>query len=489
MSESTRNALGSPDSGQDAAARRTGVVGSRRLPVALCLLAVMALELTARLSGSHAIQSGANGALFLTVLAAVRDLGFREKYLLTLCAGLTLLTVWLLPDPASVLRAGLDQASFLMAFLLLLNLLHEAASTSPAVAECGRYLTRQPPGRRYYALNAGSAFMAVLFNVGVVSFLVPLIQRGIESATPGDALNPVRERRQVSAMLRGFAWCVIWSPTAIAPLVVMQLIPGTDRNLWILIGFCIFAGLLVLGALEDRFTFRAYRPQAGRSVPAFPRSGFLRFLLACAWLFGMSAAVMGLSGESVVFGLMVACPVMLVGWLLAQNLHAPQGMLAPTLRRLDVIAFTNLAGAAPVAITLACSGFVGHVGAALIPSDTWAQVLGLDAMPDFVFLSLLPVAIAVLSLLALSPIMMAVFFGSLIGSLSVLPADPTLTALAISCGWALSMTFSPFATVVLLINRGGGIPPRSLTWGWNLRFTLLAALALVPVFAVLTGGR
>jgi hypothetical protein len=27
-----------------------------------------------------------------------------------------------------------------------------------------------------------------------------------------------------------------------------------------------------------------------------------------------------LSGETIVFGLMVSCPVMLVGWLLAQNL-------------------------------------------------------------------------------------------------------------------------------------------------------------------------
>jgi hypothetical protein len=101
----------------------------------------------------------------------------------------------------------------------------------------------------------------------------------------------------------------------------------------------------------------------------------------------------------------------------------------------------------------------------------------------------LPVAIALLSLLALSPIMMAVFFGSLLGSLPVLPADPTLTALAVSCGWALSMTFSPFATVVLLINRMSGIPPRFLTWRWNLVFTLLAGTALVPVFAFLTSGR
>jgi hypothetical protein len=478
MSESLRTTAGAP--AQSARGR---------LAVAVCLLAVMALDLAARLSGSGLIQLGANGAVFLCAVAAVRDYGLREKYLLSLCAALTLLAAWLHPEPAAVLLSGLDQASFLMAFLLLLNLLHEAASTSPSVARCGDYLTKQPPGRRYYALNAGSAVMAVLFNVGVVSFLVPLIQRGIESATPGDALNPVRERRQLSAMLRGFAWCVIWSPTAIAPLALMELIPGTNRELWIFIGACIFLGLLVLGALEDQITFRVYKPQTHREAPVFPRAAFFRFGLACAWLFGMSALVMWLSGETVVFGLMVACPVMLVGWLLVQNLGAPQGALAATARRLDVIAFTNLAGAAPVAVTLACSGFVGRVAAALIPAQAWARFLGLDAMPDFVFLALLPAVIALLSLLALSPIMMAVFFGSLIGGLPVLPADPTLIALSISCGWALSMTFSPFATVVLLIDRVSGISSRDLTWGWNLVFTLLAAAALVPVFALLTGGR
>ena len=463
--------------------------GRGRLPVALCLLAVMALELLARLSGSTAIQFAADAAMFATVLAAVRDLGLREKYLLTLCVVLTLLTLWLHPAPSAVLRAGLEQASFLMAFLLLLNLLHEAAATSPAVVRCGDYLTKQPPGRRYYALNFGTAVMGVLFNIGVVSFLVPLIQRGIESATPGDALNPIRERRQISALLRGFAWCVIWSPTAIAPLALMELIPGTNRQLWIAIGFCIFLGLLVIGALEDRVRFRAYRPQTKRSVPVFPKMAYFRFLLACAWLFGMSALVMLLSGETVVFGLMVSCPVMLVGWLIVQNLGSARDALGATAGRLRTIAFAKLPGAAPVAITLACSGYVGVVAATLIPAETLARFLGLDAMPDFVFLSLLPVAVAALSLLALSPIMMAVFFGSLIGGLPVLPADPTLTALAISCGWALSMTLSPFATVVLLIDRVGGIPPRRLTWQWNFTYTVLAALALVPVFAALTGGR
>jgi hypothetical protein len=42
---------------------------------------------------------------------------------------------------------------------------------------------------------------------------------------------------------------------------------------------------------------------------------------------------------------------------------------------------------------------------------------------------------------------------------------------------------------VLLIDRVSGIPARRLTWGWNLLFSVLCAAALIPVFAVLTGGR
>ena len=73
----------------------------------------------------------------------------------------------------------------------------------------------------------------------------------------------------------------------------------------------------------------------------------------------------------------------------------------------------------------------------------------------------------------------------LFGGLEVMPAEPTLIALAISCGWALSMTFSPFATVILLMARVGGLRPLVLTWGWNLAFTALAAASLVPLFALL----
>lgn len=459
------------------------------MPLVLALAAVIVLELTARLTGNRQIQHVAWGAMACVAIFAMPRLGLREAYLLVTCSLLTTLLVWIRPEPGQAVAAALDQAGFLMVFILLIGLLHEAAATSPAVEACGQYLTRQPPGRRYYALNSGTAVLALLFNVGVVSFLVPLIQRGIEAASPGDALNPIRERRQVSALLRGFAWCVIWSPTAIAPLAVAELLPGANRNLWILYGFALFLVIMVLGALEDRWRFRSFVPVGKRPIAPFPRTAFLRFLLACCWLFGMTGLFVWLADETVIFGLLMACPLMLVGWLLAQNGFPDPAALPATVTRLGGVLHQGLPRSAPVAITLAASGFIGRAGAELVPAAEVAAAVRLDAMPDFVWLSALPGLLALLGLLAVSPIMMAIFFGSLFAALPEMPADPTLIAFSISCGWALSMTFTPFATVVLLIDRVAGIPPKRLTWEWNLWFTLMAAALLVPVFWILTGGQ
>lgn len=62
----------------------------------------------------------------------------------------------------------------------------------------------------------------------------------------------------------------------------------------------------------------------------------------------------------------------------------------------------------------------------------------------------------------------------------------TLLAFSISCDWALSMTFSPFATVVFLIDRVAGIRPITATWRWSFTHVCLSALMLVPAFVLLT---
>ena len=453
--------------------------------VATGMILVMASVLLSRVTGMPELEILGWVAMGATLLACSSAMGYRELYLLSLCGVAGAAVVAMHPEPAGVLAAALSQATFLMAFILLLGLLYEAAVTSPSIAAIGPYITRQPPSRRFLALFAGTGSLAVLFNAGVISFLVPLIQTGVRTEAE-DNLNPIREHRQVTALQRGFAWVVVWSPTALAPLMMVELIPGVDRGVWTIYGLGIFVLMMALGAVEDVVRFRRFRLAPRRERLPLPTRAVAHLGLVCCWLFAISFAAMWLADDNFVFGLITACPIMLAGWIVAQNGATRASGWRRSLERFRVVFEDDLPKAAPLAVTLAAAGFMGRAAAALVPRDLLAAATGrLDAVPDFVLLSAVPPILAVISLVGLSPIMMAVFLGSLLGDAQVMPVDATLLALSISCGWALSMTFSPLATPVLLVSRASGISPVTLTWRWNIAFDIAVAAALVPVFACL----
>ncbi|MEM1315980.1 MAG: hypothetical protein AAGI51_15590, partial [Pseudomonadota bacterium] len=349
-------------------------------------------------------------------------------------------------------------------------------------------LIRQPPGRRWIALASGTHVMAQLFNIGMVSLLTPLVMRGAEGeADP--RLAEIRRRRGVSALLRGFSWAVVWSPTAVAPLVLSTLLPEAKRGPWIAAGFAIALAALVLGWAEDRWHFRHARRRLGRvaraAPPPFPRAAYGELLLVCLALLAGVIVFMQATGGTVVFGLMASAPVLLLGWLARQN-----GGIGPAARRASAARLAEiwrrwLPATAPLAVTLAASGFVGRAAAALAPVEAWAAAAGLEAVPGWLFLWGLTMGVTLLSQFALSPIMMSVFFGALIAELPALPADVTWAALAISCGWAMAMLWSPFATVVLMIMPMTGYGGRVMTWSWNVLYAPLCAGMLAGAYAAL----
>lgn len=450
------------------------------------LLTVMLSELVWLASGWPAARAVMMVAMLGVTVAGLPRYGLREAYLLSLAVVLAGLTLVYAPDPAAVFLVAMEQAGFLTAFIALIGLIQQAASTAPAIRECGLYLTRQPAGRRYFGVFLGAHFMAQLFNLGVASLLAPLIKGG-SMANTADALQPLRERRQLNAMLRGFAWAVVWSPTAVAPLVVMTLLPEARRGPWMAMGLAIAVMMMVIGWAEDRFTFRKLRRTivagAPRVAPPFPRAAFAEFGAVCAGLLGLVLAAMAVFDGSVVFGLMAASPVVLVLWLL----HQYRGDTGATARRVGSIGRSYLPGIAAIAATVGFSGFIGRAGAALLPTEALAAVLGVAQMPGWLFLLGLSVGVLVLSQFAMIPVMMAVFFGSIIADLPVLPVDATWAALAIACGWALATTGSPFATVVLMTQGATGHRARTLSWVWNTRFTLLCVVALAGIYRVLAG--
>ena len=123
----------------------------------------------------------------------------------------------------------------------------------------------------------------------------------------------------------------------------------------------------------------------------------------------------------------------------------------------------------------------------LLPAEKLATMLNLFALPDYLFavLSYADYGSGVIS--GVSPIMMAVFLARC-GATPVLPADPTLIALSITAGWAVSMTLSPFSTIALMTARLNDKPPSMITFGWHIPFNLACVIFLFLFYYLVTAG-
>jgi hypothetical protein len=474
--------------------------GESNLLLGPWLLALTGCELLV-LFADNVLAETASRLLVLGVpIVGWRRLRLREGYLLALCGVLLALALVYQPQPWALALHGLDRAGFLAAFILLMGLLREGGITSPAVLQCGTYVTQQPPQWRFLAVFLGSHFFSVLINLGSLSLLAPIIQRGVRGdnlqRADLDEIALVRERRQLTALLRGFAWFLVWAPTAVTQAILPTLIPGVDPGRLLVTGLALAVLMLAVSWGEDALRWWPLRrrlrssgrlPQ--RQKLPFPRAALLRLGAVSALLFGLTLLFTLWGGVLLVAGVMLAAPIVLVTWVVSQQQAAQvKARLAGTLRRLGEVTATGLPSFQREAVSLAAAGFIGTVAAALVPAGQVAAALSVEQMPGWVFLSLLSLAIWVGGQIALSPITTAVFLGSLVTELGTLPVDPTSVVLAIAAGTAICTIGAPFASGTLMLARASGYSGVELTWKWNLLYTLATMVVLAAVYAVLTSG-
>ncbi|MCP5080397.1 MAG: hypothetical protein GY948_01735 [Alphaproteobacteria bacterium] len=466
--------------------------------VGVYLAAMMVLELIEIYTGLETLASFIRVLVLGLPLMALPILKVREYYLLVVSFVLGAL-VWRAPgDGWQALLTGLDRSAYLASFMMLMALLREGAITSPAVKTVGTYLTLQPPKRRFLALFSGSHFFSVLINLGSVSLLTPFIQRGVRGDAPLDApldeVQQIRERRQLAAVHRGFCWFLVWAPTAVTQAILPGLLTDIDAARLMALGFCMALVMLAVGWLEDTLVWAktGQRLRASGQVqraqpPQLPKRAVLSLALVCSGLIGLTVLAKTLGGVGIVSGVMLAAPIVVIIWVWAQGAEeASSDPSKAPLARYREIAFVSMPGFLREVVFISCAGFIGTAGAFLVPSDQLAALVEHWAVPGWLFMLGLSVSVLLAGHVALSPITMAVFLGSVVAHMPATPVDVTLCALAIAAGTAISSLGAPFASVVLMLSKASGYPTTTLTWTWNGLYTGLSVAALGLLYVAYT---
>ncbi|MEM1297991.1 MAG: hypothetical protein AAGH68_01835 [Pseudomonadota bacterium] len=417
--------------------------------------------------------------LALVLMVAVMPrFGLREWALLALAGGLS----WGLwqRDEVGDLTFALGQGAYFAGFILLLMLLREAAVTSQSVLEVGHWLTHQRPGRRFVATWTGGQLAGILMNFGAVSLLAPLVQRGVRSepivTEEEERLAQIRERRALSALIRGFAPVITWAPTTLTQVIILGSVPGLDPKLAMAYGLGLGMVMLVVGWAEDRLRWGKPRVLPDTAGP-FPRRAGMDLLTVYVLLIGGAFGVQALAEVSLPQALMTVAPLMLVGWVISQK----TGDLAGTAERLREIAATSIPRLAKDAYLLGAAGYIGICAARLAPIELFAAWTENAHLAPWMIVALIPVIITLAGQIALSPMMMVVFLAAVLSALPELPAAPEHIAVALAAGWMLSLTASPNATGALLVAGATGRPATEITWKWNGVYSLAALV----VFALL----
>ena len=424
----------------------------------------------------------ARAAFIMLCLFGAPTLTIREHALMLGALAASFAAWWYTGSFGTIISA-LDLAAFFAAFIAALTVMRDVAARSRSILAVGRYLIKQPPGRRFFATAIGGHALGVFLNFGAVSLMSPLIQESVKDAN--GRTDKDLERRQLSALIRGFSWVLLWAPTTLSQAVLLSIFTTVAWTDIMPLGIGTAIVFVLLGWLYDRFEWRGIVRTGTGGTRQFPTCAFLTVCGLCAFLIGATVIGHITTGATIASVLMLVAPIVTVVWFTLQgNVHSA----ATTLTRIKDLGGV-LTPSAPTlarsAVALGLSGYIGRCLGQTLPVDALARVLDISVVPGWLFLAALPVIITLGGQIALSPILLMVLLGEILQGVDALPTGDAQILYALSVGWALGMTASPNATATLLISAATRIPPTTLTWSWNLRYGLLCYGFAVLVFIVI----
>ena len=381
-------------------------------------------------------------------------------------------------DWAQATLTALTRGGFVIALFTALSALRSAAIGSQAILDCGRFLARQPPGRRYLALTLGGHLFGLILLYGSISLLGSLAAEST-AREANQELRRHRLRRMLVAVQRGFASTLCWSPMALSMAVTLSVVQGAS---WPgAVGFCLVSSALMIGIgwlLDAVFKPRLSAPPPPRAIETDRWLVRLRPLLVLlAVVVGGVFALHLATGVAVTGAVMTVVPLVAMGWLLILP-PLPGGRAATLGARVGQFATRDLAGYRGEIILLFMAGFIGSLGSYLLVPVMAAHGPDPSVVPPLLFLAALVWAIPLTGQIGMNPILAVSLLVPLLPAPETLGIHPTAMVVAITGGWAISGNTSPFTASVLLVGKLGGVEARHAGARWNGLYALATGAAL-----------
>lgn len=447
------------------------------------LLAMLLGVLAGAPTGYEPLTWLAWAGLIVYLIDAWVHLPFRGRLFLLICLGLAGVVVATRADPGHAFAAALSRATFVGTLFTALGFLRDAAETSPVVRRCGHFLAKQPPGRRYLALNAGGHIFGLILNFGVIPLLGAMVASSVGS--DDSPRGRLRLRRMMTAVHLGFSTILTWSPMTVSLAVVLTALPDTPWSAiapWCLVSAL---GYTVLGYLLDR---RLKPPPGQRGT--FPRpDGSWALVLPIIGLvilvFAAGGAWSTYTGTRLVLGVMTATPVIGTLWLLQQYIASHDGRWGDVAAALGRRLGRHVDRVFPTyrmeVALLSSAAFIGSMVAILLPPGFIEQALAMVPLPPWALAVALGWLVVALGQLGANPVLSVTILTGALPPPATLGVAPEVLAVALTGAWSLTAASSPFSAATLVTGKLGGVSASVVGLRWNGLYTL-AGLVLLTLW-------
>ncbi len=408
--------------------------------------------------------------------------------------GLAMIGVaFLAPDPLILIIDGLERATYMCAFFVLVGITRAAAEDSEIVRRCGRQLLAQKPGTRYLALWTGGTLYGAVISVGVLSLFGSMIKGANTLASAGgdERVQAIRAKRSMMALMRGFTTALLWSPMSISLAVVLTSLPSLNWQAVLTIGVGMAVVFYFLGWQVDRLT---HRPSGQVVAPPKAEDGWSVQLFPLVLILATFAIAWNLEhwgGVAFIAGVMTGAPIVCALWLAVQAVKRPGAQLLQHTRRRFMVYATDMVPQQRMQMTiLATAGFAGAVIGYFLEPEMVAAALDWIGAPAFVVPALVMAFIIGGGLAGLNAIITVMIIGGALPHPEVFGVQPVILGATYLTAWSLTVGNSPVAMSTLLIgsfvDRSGAVV--GLRWnGWytflgyaGASFALGAAVAIFP---------